>query len=52
MALQFQDIQAKYEEECKRLQSMKDAEKFTNTLTTYERIHRFYSIITFVLHMY
>ncbi|MGE7091212.1 AAA domain-containing protein [Lysinibacillus sp. NPDC048646] len=41
MALQFQDIQVKYEEESKRLQSMKEAEKFTSTLTTYERIHRF-----------
>lgn len=52
MALQFQDIQMKYEEESKRLQSMKEAQNFTSTLTTFERIHRFfYSIITFDLLM-
>lgn len=41
LTLQFKDIQSKYEEENKRLQLMKEAEKYIGTLTSYERIERF-----------
>ncbi|MGN4126851.1 AAA domain-containing protein [Lysinibacillus sphaericus] len=41
MAIQFQEIQVKYEGESKQLLTMKEAANFISTLTTYERIHRF-----------
>ncbi len=41
LALQFKDIQSKYEEENNRLRLMKDAEQYIGTLTSYERIQRF-----------
>ncbi|KOS66464.1 DNA helicase [Lysinibacillus contaminans] len=41
MAEQFQDLQQNYEEENNRLLLMKEAEKYVDTLTTYDRIQRF-----------